>query len=460
MSHIIELPDSWVVPAETAQAPLLEAEAEAADWAFSSAAAAELASSGEDAELSIEAADAHLVAEFERIAELLDVAPFPLKVRRRVEARMGFVSGLICVAQGKRRMLLTLGPNSDLAEQYATLVHEFAHIAHPDHSLDFKEWLVDIAEAAYGQEYFLEARNVVEQKYSHVDLWIAVAIRAALEGKRQIPQAKSLADETHTAKIVSRIQKLQRLAARHPGSVEARTATGRANSMIATYGLADYRTVMPNADLDDEMCDIWFTIEPRQPWQRRVAHEVAEFCGCFSLAHTGNHRAMMHLFGRHADLQFAKYLSEVTLDSLKRRADIYLKGQLALRGGFGRGERVRRRGAFLDSAAYGVQRKLEGIARERRAALRRVQEAAREQTLDTQATAQTLDTQATALALNDLASAKAFAAAEHDKRSSRWGSPTRRTWTFNRAGMDAGQNITVNKGVGSKTQLALEGEGI
>jgi hypothetical protein len=429
-----EMPQSWVTP-KSPKAPLFDRETLEKDW-FEGIDEA-------DAPLlplapPLEDPSAYLRAEFERICEILGYAPFPLQVRHRLRAHTGYVTGKIWTGALWRRMELTVGPNSDLAEQYAVLVHEFAHLFEGPHNETFKEWMVDVACAAYGDQYFEQARAVIDRRYHFVNLWVSVGIRAALQGKGVVPCLKVLEDEVHTAHIVSRIQKLQRLAAKHPGTAEARSACGKANSLIAIYGLQEYEVVLPDANIDAEMCDEWTQLDTRSPWQLSLAHQVSVFFNVFSLAHSRVGR--MHLFGQYGDIQAAKYLTEISIASLKRTCEIYLEQEHAKRGTFERGQRVSLRAAYLNSASIAFRRKLH--------ALKRKAENAHVAAQTTPEGEADVEVQATALTLLDMANAEAFAGALYEERGRKWRGGRARDYKFNSAGNKAGRDLGIHRGVG------------
>ena len=102
-------------------------------------------------------------------------------------------------------------------------------------------------------------------------------------------------------------------------------------------------------------------LEPRQPWQRTLAHDVARFNGVFSLSMDS--KARMHFFGRYSDIVAAEYLCAISIERIKRECAAHLEDQRR-NGLLPRGKAGRARVAFCESAAREFGRKLERIAAE------------------------------------------------------------------------------------------------
>ena len=286
----------------------------------------------------------------------------PLVVRRgRTDAR-GFVSGSVEMTSGfaPRRIVLTTCPNADEAEIVATLVHEMAHplSRSRDHGPAFCQTLLDLAARLWGEPYFAGARARSAGPYAIIDRWIASGARAALAGRE--PPAGKVCEDGHAARIVSKVAKLWALASDQLGKPEGIGATALANDLITAYGL-DRSQVCSAPGIDDQLTDRWVLLEPRQPWQRSLAHAVARFNGVFSLSMDS--KARMHFFGRYSDVVAAEYLCTISVERIKRECAAHLEDQRR-NGVLPRGEARRAGVAFCESAAREFGRKLERMAAE------------------------------------------------------------------------------------------------
>ncbi|MFL5303318.1 MAG: DUF2786 domain-containing protein [Anaeromyxobacteraceae bacterium] len=298
-------------------------------------------------------------------AELCAAVGFPevpLVVRRGRTDGRGFVAGSVEMTSGftPRRIVLTTCPNADQAEIVATLVHEMAHplARSGGHGPAFCDTLVDLASRVWGEPYVAGARAAAAAPYAFIDRWITCGARAALAGRA--PPAGKVCDDGHAARIVSKIAKLWALAADQLGEPEGIGATALANDLITLYGL-DRSQVCTAPSIDDQLTDRWVLLEPRQPWQRSLAHDVARFNGVFSLSMDS--KARMHFFGRYSDVVAAEYLCGISIERIKRECAAHLDVQRR-RGLLPRGEARRATVAFCESAAREFGRKLEAMAAE------------------------------------------------------------------------------------------------
>ncbi len=301
----------------------------------------------------------------EWFGELCATVCFPevsLVVKRgRTEGR-GFVGGSVEMTSRfvPRRIVITTCPNADQAEIVATLVHEMAHplACSRDHGPAFCQTLVELAARLWGEPYFAGARAASGGSYATIDRWICCGIRAALAGRE--PPTRKVCDDGHAARIVSKIAKLWALASDQVGKPEAIGATALANDMVTVYGL-DHSQVCTAPGIDDQLTDRWVLLEPRQPWQRALAHEVARFNGVYSLSMSS--KARMHFFGRYSDVVAAEYLCVISTERIKRECAAHLEAQRR-RGLLLRGEARRASVAFCESAVREFGRKLARIGAE------------------------------------------------------------------------------------------------
>ncbi len=359
-----------------------------------------------------DAAQPWLIELSERLRELTGLPPYELVVDPAPQLRRGLCTGRVWMIDGVARWVwLSPCPNADRAEIAATLAHELAHpLTNSGHDRHFKQTLVDLARAAWGDEFFEHADSALP--YSEVDRWLVTGVRAAL-AKRPPPRPRT-SDEGNTARLVTRIRKLQALAASQPGQPEAIAASARANDLVTLYGLGGYQ-VQLETGIDDQMVDRWVLLKPRVVWQRHLCHAIARFFGVFSLSMARAGR--MHFFGRHADVVATAYLVEVTLGAIERGSDQHIaQWKKSRRRGHTRSERV----AFCGSATVAFAEKLAEL-KDRRAH-------------------------------EDIEEARAFAGLEHRSRGIRWTTARRTTVTHNDAGVRLGRSLEVVRGMGSGKQ--------
>ena len=223
-----------------------------------------------------------------------------------------------------------------------------------------KETLVALAERAYGEPFFAEARHRLSESYRELDRWIATCIRAALS--EAPPPQTQVPSDGQTARLVSRIRKLRALAAAHPGRPEAITATSLANDLVTRYDLADCEYEV-DGTIDDQMVDKWIQLEKRQVWQRMLAHEVAHFSNVFALSFTK--LARMHFFGKHRDVVAAEYVYHVAANSIKKACEEHMREyKKGPHGKDGAAATRRERISFCDSAVLAFGAKLTRIKQE------------------------------------------------------------------------------------------------
>jgi hypothetical protein len=370
---------------------------------------------------------------FERLRKHLAYREFEFVIRRMETNRRGFVAGRVWfdLRGNPLRMLLSVCPNSDSAEIAATIIHEYAHIVcnHRQHDLSFKRTTIELAEAIYGASYFAEASQRMAESYHIVDLWIAASIRAAMRG--EAPPIAKAKDEQLTAHIISRIQKLYALAADQPGTPEAITATGIANTLVTVHELGDYH-IRLDSGIDEQMLDRWIDVGKRLPWRRVLASHIAEYCNVFSLTRPA--LGWIHLFGKYRDIIATEYLYGVCLDSIERQAEQHIQQWRTQREGQITPAQIRsERVSFCESAVRALCDKMREIRRhESQSALH-----------DPSATS----SQAYTITSHDLQHAEDFALNEHQKRGMSWVSGRNRSIRHNQSGYDAGQNIGLHDGI-------------
>ena len=357
-------------------------------------------------------------AAFRRLCARCGFGDVPLDIARPTDSRDGFVAGRVWLSKrGPERVRVEIGPNADAAEIWATLLHEAAHGLQParGHGTAFKRALVELAAAEFGPEWFAVARQLLGRAHSAIDIWIAVGVRAALQGGA--PPAQEVGDEGQLARVVGRIQKLRRLARSQAGTPEGRSACAKANDLLARWDLGAY-SVRLSEGIDDQMCDRWVNIGKRSVWRRQLAFHVASYCGVFCLSRKS--RGWMHFFGRYVDVVTAEWFYEIWEAHIDRAATAHLKAFKAR--AHNRSTRTERTN-FCDSAVLALSLKLQKL------------EAAQE----------AVGPEAVSVRLTR---AEAFAGEQFALRGRRWSSGTGKRVTVNAAGVEAGRNAPMGRGVG------------
>ncbi len=351
----------------------------------------------------------------------------PLQIVRVPESRDGFVAGRVWLTSlGPCRIQLEVGPNADAAEVWATLVHEVAHGLAPKdgHGPVFKRELLRLAEAIFGVEFFRVPAAQVSEAHAALDWWVAVGIRASIHGGS--PPTEASGDEEQLAKVVDRIQKLRRLARSQLGRPEGRSACAKANDLLVRWDLGAYSVRLAEG-IHDQMCDRWVDVGKRSVWRRQLAFIVAEYCGVFSLSRKS--KGWMHFFGRYVDVVTAQWFYEIWEAHIIRTADAHIRSfkkrpATARSKKSSRSERV----DFCDSAVLALSLKLR----------------------DLEATHDAVAEEGESIAVRRV-KAEAFAGDQFELRGRRWSSGTGKRVTVNAAGIAAGRNAPMGRGVGGPT---------
>ena len=372
-----------------------------------------------------ETADAEIQDRFDKLSRSAGVAPALTLTRGRVN-KLGFTTGRVWYGQDgvPRRVHLTTCPNSDVAEVLATIVHELAHplSGKRDHGDAFKVAMVGLAERHWGPEWFVEARQRLAERYHILDYWLAAGIRCAL--RDSAPPVARNGDDGHMARVVTKIRKLRELAADQLGRPEGISATAMANDLITTYGLGDY-TVHIDAGIEAQLVDRWVPIRDGV-WRRVLAHGIAKATDVFALALPRTSR--MHFFGRYADVLEAEYVFFISEARIDRECERHLEAWKANRSQVRRGDVIRERVSFCDSAVLAFCKKLDQIVIEEEAAV-----SGRRGGTPTE----------------PLAAAEEFARVQHERRGSGWTSGGRRTTRHNASGSKVGQALEIVRGLDS-----------
>ncbi len=352
------------------------------------------------------------------------LSPVDTEVLRTPSARDGFVEGRVWISpKGPVRVRVVVGPNADAAEVWATLLHELAHglAADAKHGEPFQRALVRLASQCFGESGIACCIAAIGGRFSRLDAWIAIAVRAVLRDNP--PPTLETGDEGQLARVISRIQKLRRLAQSQPGTPEAITACAKANDLLVRYDLGAYRVKL-SAAIDESMCDRWVDVGKGAVWRRTLAAEVADWCGVFCLSRRD--QGWMHFFGQYTDVVTAEWFFEIWAAHIERAAEAHIKDFKARRKlGLISGNTRSVRTNFCDSAVLGLSRKLEAVA------------AQSDQSGD--------DTP------QRRAAAERFADREHTLRGTGWTTTSSKSISLNSAGLEAGAAAPMGKGVAGRS---------
>ena len=368
-----------------------------------------------------------------------------LTIRRGRISKRGFVTGRVHYS-GRRihRMAITLGPNSDLAEVFATLAHEVAHAASParGHGRGFKETFLGLARAVWGDEFFDGAD--VGEPYHEMDGWVSAGIRAA-RSRGEPPYRREGETEQRGARIRG-VLKLRRLAENQVGTEEGRLATAMANTIVTVWGLGSVKADLPD-DVSDSLCDRFQYIGKRCPWRRKLAWAVGAFFDVYILCQA--RAGTMHWFGKQSAIEAGFYLYGVAEAHIERELVKHLQvwdAEGRLNGLHGRGESAN----FRATAVWALGDKLRKLRRlEARAAADAAFEA--EVVGDVEA----VDAEQTGLALYSIETAEAFALDECEKKhgTRKLGKSRRAKWSWNDQGALAGKSVPLSAGLDGPAEV-------
>ena len=162
-------------------------------------------------------------------------------------------------------------------------------------------------------------------------------------------------------------------------------------------------------------------------WRRQLAFQVAEYCGVFCLSRKS--KGWMHFFGRHADVVTAQWFYEIWEAHIVRAADDHIVRfkQGRVRGHTARSTRSERVN-FCDSAVLALSLKLQYLQ-------------------DSHDSIAEPDERITARRER----AETFAGAQFQLRGRRWAVGVGKRVTMNAAGVEAGRNAPMGRGVGGPT---------
>lgn len=374
-----------------------------------------------------------MVEALEDMADLLramtDTPHLGLNIRQSKTNKRGFCTGRV----NGRRIVVTLCPNADLAEAYATLVHEFAHAWHGvGHCLQFKQDLVTLASEIWGANYFEHVDTSLP--YHKVDSLVTSGIRAA-ENEQAPPQLRT-GEPERQGQTIRRVLKMRRLAEKHPGTPEAISATAIANDLVALWDLG-HVTADISGEVEDALCDEWVFIGKRQKWLRSLMWAVCGYFDVYALSQSG--QGTMHLFGKHTAVMAALHLFEVAKAHIERRLAEHFEQWEA--EGRPNGAHKRTEGTnFKYSAARALRWKLQDMAKEDKQA----DEAAPSGT--------------TALVSYSQKDAEAFAYEAYERlhgRKMRVSTEKSASYSYSAAGAAAGRSVPMGQGVGGGNNKGL-----
>jgi hypothetical protein len=371
-----------------------------------------------------------------------------LVIRQGRTHKRGFVTGRVWYEQGQpraaiQRLVLTTCPNSDDAEIFTALVHEFAHAVAPErgHHTEFKQACKDLASEVWGWLYFTEVD--VAEPSATVDGWIACGIRAAMCGGTR-PARRKYAMEQQVS-IIRRVLKLRRLAEDVVGTPEGISATAMANGIVTLWGLGDVRADIPEG-VGDEMCDRYTFIGHRQKWRRQVAWAVGSFFDLYVLSQAK--QGTMHWFGKNSAVEAGIHLFRVAEAHIERRLKDHMEewdGQGRPNGLHGRSEATN----FRYSAAKSFKVKLTGLKAE---AAEAAPDEASGAVPDEATEAFEAAVSSTAMMAYNKELAVSFAKGLLESRGVRTTTAKGASWTRNEAGTRAGRTVPMGQGMANSTQ--------
>jgi hypothetical protein len=171
-----------------------------------------------------------------------------------------------------------------------------------------------------------------------------------------------------TNPIITKIEKLMRLARDQEGKPEGETAARFASRLMTAHAISMHEVDPDRQAEADPLTEDKFGI-PASTWRRRLWHELGIHCNLRTAqwAYTG-HSAIC-LYGHKTDIEVCKYLYEICERQIEASARAYINSLDCNAWGqeFTRGQRKKKGNAFRRSAVEGLAEKLRAIRRDTQA---------------------------------------------------------------------------------------------
>jgi hypothetical protein len=154
-----------------------------------------------------------------------------------------------------------------------------------------------------------------------------------------------------TNPVISKIEKMLRVARDQEGTPEGETAAALARKWMTAHAVEMSEVDVDRIQDHDPMVEQTERL-PRGFWRRHLLDELAEHCACRTLCTASNSMTLMYIYGHRSDVEVTKYLYEVCERQIEVAARAYVKALPGWKSKRSLGI------AFRRSAVYGLAGKL------------------------------------------------------------------------------------------------------
>jgi len=171
-----------------------------------------------------------------------------------------------------------------------------------------------------------------------------------------------------TNPIITKIEKLMRLARDQEGKPEGETAARFASRLMTAHAISMHE-VDPDRQADVDPLTKDEIDVPASVWRRKLWHALATHCNLRSAQRAYRGCSKIYLYGHKTDVEVCKYLYEICERQIEASARAYVDNLDRNIWGeeYTRGERKSKGNAFRRSAVDGLGTKLRAIRRDTQA---------------------------------------------------------------------------------------------
>jgi hypothetical protein len=165
--------------------------------------------------------------------------------------------------------------------------------------------------------------------------------------------------------IITKIEKLMRLARDQEGKPEGETAARFAARLMTAHAISMHEVDPDRQAEADPLLEDTFDI-PASTWRRQLWHHVATHCNLRSAQSSAVRHSKIYLYGHKTDVEVCKYLYDICERQIEASARAYVNSLDMDDWGieYTRGQRKKKGNAFRRSAVDGLSTKLRAIRRD------------------------------------------------------------------------------------------------
>ena len=163
--------------------------------------------------------------------------------------------------------------------------------------------------------------------------------------------------------IITKVEKLLRLAENQDGTPEGETAARLAHRMMAAHAI-DMASIDLDKQAEHDPIERQGMEVPTSVWRRDLASYLATHCNC-RISYTsrrGRGGQRIHMYGHKTDIEVLRYLYEICERQIEQSARQYVNGLDP--EWYGRGEKKSMGNDFRRSAVQGLRTKLDEIRKD------------------------------------------------------------------------------------------------